>query len=129
MHTLSQTSNNHALCCTLKHGNTVMQMIDCLLLSFHQLNELFHSLNICFSCNLNKGTWWSIIYNFQTPLREFLYPFGNCFTLQTLPTVNRKYFFMDIICIEAFCPPPQTKHNTMLVYDSTLLKHGRHFDY
>jgi hypothetical protein len=48
------------------------------------------------------------------------------FTRQTLPTVNRKLFFMNILCIECFCP--QNAQKTLLLV-STLLKHGRHFDY
>jgi hypothetical protein len=37
-------------------------------------------------------------------LREFLVPVVNRFTRQTLPTVNRKHFFMNILFIESFCP-------------------------
>jgi hypothetical protein len=50
------------------------------------------------------------------------------FTLQTLPTVNGKHFFMNILCIESFCPQKKT-HNRMLLFGSKILKHGRHFDY
>jgi hypothetical protein len=32
----------------------------------------------------------------------------NSFTRQTLPTVNRKHFFMNILCIESFCPQKRT---------------------
>jgi hypothetical protein len=49
------------------------------------------------------------------------------FTRQTLPTVNRKYLFMNILCIESFCL--QKTHNKTLIFISTLLKHGGHFDY
>jgi hypothetical protein len=51
----------------------------------------------------------------------------NSFTRQTLPTVNRKHFLMNILCIESLCP--QETHNRTLLFCSTLLKHGRHFDY
>jgi uncharacterized membrane protein len=34
---------------------------------------------------------------------------------------------MNILCIESFCP--QKTHNRTLIFGSTLLKHGRHFDY
>jgi hypothetical protein len=33
----------------------------------------------------------------------FLDPVVNCFTQQTLPAINRKHFFMNILCIESFC--------------------------
>jgi hypothetical protein len=49
------------------------------------------------------------------------------FTRQTLPTANKKHFFMNILWIESFCP--QKTHIRMLLYGSILLKHGRHFDY
>jgi hypothetical protein len=58
----------------------------------------------------------------------FLGPLVNCFTRQTLPTVNRKYFLMNILCIESLCPQ-RKPHNRKLLLGSTLLKHGRHFDY
>jgi hypothetical protein len=54
-------------------------------------------------------------------------PSWNHFTRKTFPTVNRKYFFMNILCIESFCP--QKKHNRTLLLGSILIKHGRHFDY
>jgi hypothetical protein len=57
----------------------------------------------------------------------FLNPLMNGFTRQILPTVNRKHFFMNILCIESFCP--QKSHNRTLLLGSTLLRHGRHFDY
>jgi hypothetical protein len=47
--------------------------------------------------------------NFQTSLREFLHPVVNCFTWQIFPTVNRKHFLKNTLCIESFCPQ---KRNT-----------------
>jgi hypothetical protein len=41
-------------------------------------------------------------------LREFLDSVVNPFTRQTLLTVNRKHFFMNILCIESFCPQKHT---------------------
>jgi hypothetical protein len=38
-----------------------------------------------------------IICDFRTSLREFLHPAVNRFTTQTLPTVNRKYLFMNML--------------------------------
>jgi hypothetical protein len=37
-------------------------------------------------------------------LEEFLNPVVNRFLQQTLPTINRKHFFMNILCIESFSP-------------------------
>jgi hypothetical protein len=65
--------------------------------------------------------------NFFVISETFLQPFVNRFTLQTLPIVNRNHFFMNILCIEFFCPV--SKRTKPLLFVSTLLKHGRHFDY
>jgi hypothetical protein len=56
------------------------------------------------SVSMNSVTWSGIICNLGTSLREFLYPGVIHFTGQTLLTINRKHFFMNILCIEFFCP-------------------------
>jgi hypothetical protein len=58
---------------------------------------------------------------------EFLYPVVNRFMQQTLSTVNRKHFFINILCTESPCP--QKMHNRQVLSGCTLLKHSRHFDY
>jgi hypothetical protein len=68
-----------------------------------------------------------IICDFRMPLREFLDPVVKRFTQQTLPIVNRKHFFINILWIESFCL--QKTHNRTLLFGSVHLKHGRHFDY
>jgi hypothetical protein len=45
----------------------------------------------------------------------------------TLPTVNRNRFLMNILSIESFCTQKKT-HNRTLLFGS-ILKNGRHFDY
>jgi hypothetical protein len=69
-----------------------------------------------------------IICDFRMSLREFLDPSVNRFTRQTLPNANRKHFFMNILCTKSFCPQKKTDNRT-LFSGTTLLKHGRHFDY
>jgi hypothetical protein len=49
----------------------------------------------------------------------------NRFTRQTLPTVNRKHFFLNILCIYSFCQ--QQTHNRTLLFGITHLKHGRNY--
>jgi hypothetical protein len=83
----------------------------------------------CLCRNLNRATWSGIISgDFRTPSRKFLDPVVNRFSRQTLPTVNRKHIFMNILCIESFCPQKK-KNSRMLFLGSTLFKHGHHFDY
>jgi hypothetical protein len=58
--------------------------------------------------------------------RNVCHPVANRFTWQKLHTVNKKHFFMNIFCIESFCP--WKTHNITVLFGSTL-KHGPHFDY
>jgi hypothetical protein len=58
--------------------------------------------------------------------RNISHPAVNRFTRQTIPIVNRKSFFMNILCLESFCS--QKASNRKILFGSTL-KHNRHFDY
>jgi hypothetical protein len=60
--------------------------------------------------------WPGIIYDFQTSLRDFVNPVVKRFTQQTLPTVNRKYFFMNNLCIGSFWPQKSSQENAALRY-------------
>jgi hypothetical protein len=46
----------------------------------------------------------------------------NRFTRKTLPTVNINYFFMNILCIESFCPQKKrtTERWSSVVHSSTV---------
>jgi hypothetical protein len=50
--------------------------------------------------------------------RNICHPVVNCITRQTLPTVNRQHFFMNILCIEFFCPQKK-RHKRTLIFGST----------
>jgi hypothetical protein len=78
-----------------------------------------------FGCCLSTSS--GIICDFRMSFREFLGPVVNRFTRQTLPNVNRKHFFMNILCIEFFCS--QIYHNRTLILSSTPFKQGRLFYY
>jgi hypothetical protein len=52
--------------------------------------------------------------NFLVISETFLDPLVNRFTRQTLPTVNRKPFFMNILCVEFFCPQKNAQQNAAL---------------
>jgi hypothetical protein len=97
--TISETSNYHALCCRVNHGNTLVQLLHCLSLSYSS------------TCHkLNRATWSGITCDFRTSLRDFLNTVMNCFIRQTLPTVNRKHFFKSIFGVEPSCS--HTKNTT-----------------
>jgi hypothetical protein len=59
-------------------------------------------LHLCFNLFVVSGTFA---------------PRWNSFTQQTLPTVNRKHFFMNILCIGPFAH--RKMHNRMLLFSST----------
>jgi hypothetical protein len=74
----------------------------------------------CFCRNLNRATWSGIICDFLTSFREFLDPAVNRFTRQTLPTVNRQYLCMNILCIESFCHITRMTEHSSVVQSSTV---------
>jgi hypothetical protein len=58
------------------------------------------------------------------PLHQWnvCHPFVNRFTRQTLTTVNRKHFFMNIPCIETLCPQKNTTYRcSSVVHSSTMV--------
>jgi hypothetical protein len=59
--------------------------------------------------------------------RTVCHPVVNRFTQQTLPTVNRKHFFTNMLRSESFFPTKT--HNIILLFGNTLLDHRCHFDY
>jgi hypothetical protein len=84
--------------------------------------------------NPQHGSLLTVISATSAPLFQPLrrhwnvcHPIVNRFKRQTLPTVNRKHFFMNILCIESFCP--QKTHSRTLLFGSSLLKDGCYFDY
>jgi hypothetical protein len=124
---LSETSNDDALCSVLNHENNLMQLLHCLSLSSSQLESAVPLAAQFPLCSLNRTTWSGIICDFLTSFREFLDLVVNRFTGQTLPTVNRKHFFRNNLCIESFCP--QKAHKRALLFGSLDRKHDRHFGY
>jgi hypothetical protein len=121
MCTLSEISNDRALCC---HPSAIVTLS----LSCCQLKSTLPlTAQFCFCCSLNRVTWSGIIWNFLTSLREFLDPVVSRFTQQALRTVNKKHCFLNIVCVESLSP--QKTHSRTLVFGRILLKHSHHFDY
>jgi hypothetical protein len=109
--TFSETSNDHALCCMLNHGNTLVQLLHCLSLSSCQLESTLPSaaqvlLSQSQQDDLVEHHMWisNLLEIISRPSCEPL-------MRQTLPTVNRKYFFMNILCIETFCSQKNAQQN------------------
>jgi hypothetical protein len=54
--------------------------------------------------------------------RNVCHPAVNRFTRQTFPTVNRTHFFINILCIESFCPQRSTiKRCSSVVQTSSMV--------
>jgi hypothetical protein len=66
------------------------------------------NIEFFFCCLSHFRTWSAIVCDFRKSSREFLYLVVNGFTQQTLPAVNRKHFFMSILCLDFFCPQRRT---------------------
>jgi hypothetical protein len=99
-------------------------------ISFTNIDTLVPSL-YQFVETRSIGIFWllsqSLLFQPLYHQQNVFHPVVNRFTWQILPTINRKHYFMNIRCIGLFYP---TKvHNRMLLFDSTLVKHGCHFDY
>jgi hypothetical protein len=88
---------------------------DTLVPSLYQCFET-RSTEFFYSCISYFLTWSGIICDFLTSLREFLDLVVNRFTRQTLPTVNRKHVFMNILCIGPFVHKKSAKQNAALRY-------------
>jgi hypothetical protein len=60
---------------------------------------------------------------FQTLRHQWnvCHPVVKYFTRQTLPTINRKHFFMKILCIESFCPQKRTTEHCSSVVIAQVL--------
>jgi hypothetical protein len=128
MGTLSETSKDHAFGCMLNHGNILVQLLHCVSLSSCQLASTLPPatqllLSQCQQGDLVGHHLWlsNVLERIFPPSRV------NRFKRQTLPTINRKYFFMNIFRIEFFCL--REMHNRILFFGIILLKHGRHFYY
>jgi hypothetical protein len=102
-------------------------------MSFINIDTLAPSLYQCVDAHSIQNSFDYFLSHFRTPvsasssIAKRLPPRLNCFTRQTHPTVNRKYFFMNIPCIESFCP--QKTQNRSLLFGGILLEHNRYFDY
>jgi hypothetical protein len=103
--------------------------MDKIFISRHSVHQHWYTSPIALKsidCRLNHFyTRSGIACDFQTSLTEFLEQIVNRFTRKTLPTVIRKSFFINILCIQSFCP--QKKQSRTVLFGRTLLKHCCHF--
>jgi hypothetical protein len=98
----------------LNLGNTIVQLLHCLSLSSCQFKSALTPAALLLLLESKLGTWSGIICDFWRSLREFLDPIVNRFMQQTLPTINKKYFFMNILCIVSFFPQKNAQESTAL---------------
>jgi hypothetical protein len=89
-------------------------------ISRHIRHQQWYSCPIALPARRNRSTevFWllsqplpHLVWHHQqlsNVLEKIYRPVVNRFTRQTLPTVNRKYFFVNILCIPSFCPQKRT---------------------
>jgi hypothetical protein len=56
----------------------------------------------------------SVLFQPLRHQRNVCHPVVNRFTRQTLPIVNSKHFFMNILCVGSFCPQKTAQQNSAL---------------
>jgi hypothetical protein len=103
-------------------------------ISWHILHQHWYTCPIALPVRRNqqRGSLLTVVsVTFAPPFqprhqRSVFHQFVNRFTRQTLPTVNRKHFFMNILCIESFYQ--KKTHSRTLLFGSIPSK-SRHFDY
>jgi hypothetical protein len=124
--TLSETSNDHALCCMLNHGNILVQSLNCLSLSSCQLESTLTTPAQLLLLQSQQGDLVGHHLRLSNILERICQP--SCEPLyMTNTTVNRKHFSGYIFCTESFCS--QKTHNRLLLSCGILLKHGHYFHY
>jgi hypothetical protein len=114
MPTLSEASNDHALCCMLNHGSVLVELLHCqlestlppaaqLLLSQSQQGDLV-------GYHLRLSNILEILYR---PSCEPLYVANASHRIQEI--------FMNILCSESFCPQEKrtTERCPSVVYSSS----------
>jgi hypothetical protein len=120
--TLSKTSNNHALCYMLNHGNTLVQLPYCLSLSSCQLESTLPStaqliLSQSQQCDLvgHHLPLSNVLEKISRPTCELLYATNTSHHTQ-------ETFLMNILCTESFCPQKRTREccSSVLCTSSTV---------
>jgi hypothetical protein len=115
--TLSETSNDHALCCMLNHANTLVQLLHCLSLSSCQLKSTPPAAQLLLSQSE---------YGYLVVLGRISLP--SCEPLYATNTSHRKQdtFFRNILRIYSF--RLKETHKRTLLFRTAPLKHGLHLN-
>jgi hypothetical protein len=102
--TLSETSNDNAICCMLNHGNTLVQLLHRLLYSSCLPESTLPPAAQLHLLQYQQGDLVGHHLRLSNILERISLPSNEPLTRQTLPTVDRKHFLTTILCIESFCP-------------------------
>jgi hypothetical protein len=106
-----------------------------LYISFINIDTIVPSLYQCVETRSIEVFW--LLSQAIPHLRFIIWDFRMCLNFstqlwtalrQTLATVNRKHFFMNILCIESPCSQKKNAQQNAL-FGNTFLKQARHFDY
>jgi hypothetical protein len=86
--------------------------IDTLVLSLYQCVEICNTEVFWLMCQQLPHLRFNIFVISET----FATQLWTCLMRETLPTVNRKHFFVNILFIESFCPQKDAQQNAVLRY-------------
>jgi hypothetical protein len=126
--TLSETSNDYALCCVLNYGNTLVQLGYCLFLSSCRLESTLPPAAQLLLLQSQLGDMVGHHLTFSNVLEKI-----SRLSCEQFYATNTSYRKQEIFLYEypLHCLLLSTKiHNITLLFCTTrtLFKHGRHFD-
>jgi hypothetical protein len=121
--TLSETSNDHTLCCKPNHGNILVQLLHCLSLSYCQLEStLPPAAQLLLSQSQQEdlvGHYLRLSNDLERPSCEPLYATNTLHLKQE--TFLYEYPFHWVVL------PTKKKRNRFLLFGGILPKRGHHF--
>jgi hypothetical protein len=125
--TLSETSNDHGLCCMPKYVNTLVQLLHYLSLYSCQLESALPPAGQLLLSQYPQGDLVGHHLQLSKALERISRP--SCDLLKATNISHRKQeIFLYKYPLQRVLLPPKT-HNRTPIFGGILLKHGRHFDY
>jgi hypothetical protein len=106
--TRSENSNDYALCCMLNHGNTVVRLLRCLSLSSCQLESTLPPAAQLLLSQSQQGDLVGHYLRFSNVPERISRPSWEPLYATNTSHRNQKHFFMNILCIQYFCPQNHT---------------------
>jgi hypothetical protein len=107
--TLSETSNDHALCCMLNHGNTLVQLLHCLSLSSCQLESTLPPAVQLLLSQTQQDDLVGHCFQFSNFLEKISRPSCEPLYARNTSPLKEETFLYEYLCTESFCPQKSTR--------------------